>query len=110
MKDRCLIAHRARNGLCIDCGKPVEIRPRPKYSSLRCENCRAVYAASKLKASLCWDCENSVPSPKKGHGCEWSVNRKPVEGWEAVESVQQGEQGKTIRSFTVLKCPKFKKG
>lgn len=36
--------------------------------------------------TLCWKCENAVPSSDGTRGCPWSTQLKPVDGWDAVES------------------------
>lgn len=56
--------------------------------------------------SLCWECANAVPNPKKNIGCEWSCKGKEVPGWEAIPRWS----GKRILSYRVLTCPKFVKG
>ena len=63
------------------------------------------------KSTLCWKCIHAVPD-KHGHGCSWSKEFKPVEGWEAEKTVITnyiGSQGKKIRSsYMVIRCPEFK--
>ena len=62
--------------------------------------------------TICWDCENAVPSADGGKGCPWSVNGQPVEGWKAkrqdVLVVVCGRRRK-IESYMVKKFPMFKK-
>lgn len=66
----------------------------------------------KKKHTLCWDCANSVPNPETGKGCRWSVLYKPVDGWEAQETVIISRPDRTvgdcrIKSFKVISCPEF---
>lgn len=53
-------------------------------------------------SSLCWKCYNSVPNIDGSRGCSWSINHKPVEGWEAVPVTT--DCGNTFR---VITCPKY---
>ena len=48
----------------------------------------------------CWDCIHAVPDGT--HGCSWSINLEPVEGW--VAEVSEGNQ----KSWNILHCPLFK--
>lgn len=58
------------------------------------------------KDTICWNCINAVPNPKKGIGCEWLCKGKEVPGWEAIPRWQ----GDTVYSYKVLTCPKFVRG
>ena len=61
--------------------------------------------------SLCWCCKHSIPSTKvPNKGCEWSMYRQKVPGWDA-EKVKLSDQAgyKTI-SYVVKRCPKFERG
>lgn len=46
--------------------------------------------------TLCWCCANVYS------GCEWSANRKAVEGWDAEKDSIEGRI-----SYRVKRCPKF---
>ena len=35
--------------------------------------------------TLCWRCANAVPNADGSRGCPWSIDLKPVEGWDAIE-------------------------
>lgn len=69
-------------------------------------------------ATICWNCDNAVPNAKGTNGCEWSLTLEPVPGWEAIPnkiiSRYQGLDGKQhtrlLKSYTVIFCPRFKKG
>ena len=66
----------------------------------------------KKKHTLCWDCANSNPNPETGKGCKWSVYNKPVDGWEATETVIISRPDRTagesrMPSFIVVGCPEF---
>lgn len=57
------------------------------------------------KKTLCWKCANAVPDAR-GHGCEWTVNYKPVPGWDA--SPTKLKNYKEIdESYLVERCPRF---
>ena len=68
-------------------------------------------AASEKKlrvgTSLCLSCANIVPSPKRGTGCEWSVNDKPVPGWTAIECEFRINADNIQTSYCVKRCPKY---
>ena len=62
--------------------------------------------------TLCWYCANAVPNNKTGKGCSWSREFKPVEGWDAEETLvisrPDREVGEcAIQSFIVKGCPCF---
>ena len=48
--------------------------------------------------SLCWDCANAVPNSH--HGCPWSRDFEPVEGWTA-------EYDDIKDSYKIFDCPLF---
>lgn len=56
--------------------------------------------AMRRAPSICWDCDHSVPCLEERRGCRWSIEEKPVPGWEAI---------KTGTSYRVIRCPKFRK-
>lgn len=61
--------------------------------------------------SLCWSCQNAVPS--KTNGCSWSESFKPVKGWDAIRQDVMHGDGKsqyrrTVESYKVRQCPCFK--
>lgn len=65
--------------------------------------------------TLCWLCRNAVPSPELGTGCSWSMDGKPVDGWDAHRRDVHGyKDGKltagAIESYRVRLCPKFQRG
>ncbi len=49
--------------------------------------------------SLCWSCANAVPNSH--HGCSWSREFEPVEGWTAEHDIIKD-------SYRVQECPEFK--
>ena len=61
------------------------------------------------KRTLCEYCKNAVPNDT--YGCEWSDLGDPVPGWEAANTIfkdsLQGEDTRIVKSFCVLRCPKF---
>jgi hypothetical protein len=54
-------------------------------------------------ASLCWKCINAVPNRDGTIGCSWTINLKPVKGWEAEESFREykvyGVYNKTTKQY-----------
>lgn len=52
---------------------------------------------------LCWDCKNACG------GCSWSSCFKPVDGWDAKESLVKDSSG-DFYSYTVKQCPEFIRG
>lgn len=66
--------------------------------------------------SLCWKCANAVPNFEGTRGCSWSTDYKPVEGWQAEESLTVIDIGGKRRtkyyrtSYTVKSCPEFVEG
>lgn len=63
------------------------------------------------KESLCWTCQNAVPN--KENGCSWSINFKPVKGWDAIRQDVMHNGGKErwtrpLESYKVRKCPCYK--
>ena len=53
--------------------------------------------------TICWDCANATTD-----GCSWAKDLKPVKGWEAEPTVKQNFRGEPLKSFLVIRCPKFK--
>ena len=106
-----LYNYRRREHLCVDCGEPAQRRGE-KWWFIRCEECRTKklneQAHSDKAQSLCWSCQNAVPSADGRRGCEWSIFKRPVEGWTAQESWQTGIHGGRLRSYKVISCPKYK--
>lgn len=61
------------------------------------------------KQTICWKCKHAVPAIHNGRyvkGCEWSIYRACVPGWEADEL----PYGPGKKTYNVRSCPKFKKG
>lgn len=59
--------------------------------------------------TLCWCCKNAIPDGGL-KGCEWSVYRQPVPGWEADKTVLSDQGGYKTWSYIVKRCPKFVRG
>jgi len=85
-------------------------------SKIRAGNTRKTNSPSKPKktnygGTLCWGCQNSVPSADGVRGCEWSCERKPVPGWVAEEVIikNREKRGKVslTESYHVISCPRF---
>lgn len=53
--------------------------------------------------TICWSCA------KAGGDCSWSLNYKPVEGWQAVRSDVKTGVDDYVESYIVLTCPQYKK-
>lgn len=63
--------------------------------------------------SICWDCIHSVPSPRKGTGCSWIMNKKPVADSRYLEKTVINSDGNGHHCETLLvmrECPQFKRG
>ena len=56
--------------------------------------------------TLCWDCANAVPDLEGKRGCNWSRNRQPVEGWDAIPQLHS-TRTYCYCSYEVVKCPQF---
>lgn len=54
--------------------------------------------------SLCWRCQNAVPS--ETHGCSWSEDFLPIDGWRADHSFMR-DKGMIVDTYTVYDCPQF---
>lgn len=59
-----------------------------------------------LKTTLCWCCENAVPSAERG--CSWSRELTPVDGWRATKHLMKYDT-KTVESYIVHWCPQYKR-
>lgn len=77
---------------------------------------RLRYGRVDCSMTLCWKCVHSVPSADGTHGCPWSVEGEPVEGWTATPTtitVQRYRDGTNhpsqVRSYHVQRCPRFVK-
>lgn len=61
--------------------------------------------------SLCWCCKHSIPSTKvPNKGCEWSMYRQRVPGWDAEKVKLSDQDGYKTISYVVKRCPKFERG
>lgn len=61
--------------------------------------------------SLCWCCKHSIPSTKvPNKGCEWSMYRQKVPGWDAEKVKLSDQDGYKTISYVVKRCPKFERG
>lgn len=59
--------------------------------------------------TLCWCCKHAVPGENKG--CEWSMYRVPVPGWNVDQSgLHRLSNGKLVHTYRVVSCPKFERG
>lgn len=107
-----------RKHLCIICEKPAEPRGERGYWS-KCSECRekakkakraADEKSNKQKQSLCWFCRNAVPDDKGKQGCNWSRNKLPVDGWDAIPTKLKVAAHMTVPSYHVKTCPEFVEG
>lgn len=94
---------------CHACGNVVELNRQQIINPSR-QSCGCLNTAKTSNQTLCWTCENSVPKIEYGEytrGCNWSINKLPVEGWEA-EPTRIKHQGSIITpSFLVKNCPQY---
>lgn len=104
---------RRRNaGLCIECGAPVDKPKVGGYKYLTCKECRQKHGSGKPE-TLCWACRHAVPKISGDvyvQGCEWSIKRLPVLGWDADARILKVSHEQDCFSYTVKSCPKFEKG
>ena len=65
------------------------------------------------RTQLCWLCVHAVPNASLNHGCNWSCNGEPVEGWTAelriMYEVNAGRRY-SCKTYNVEECPQFKRG
>lgn len=65
-----------------------------------------IHNPTRKATSLCWTCVRSCPIP--GIGCSWSRRFRPVDGWEAEQTLLQSANGKrSITSYCVCTCPLY---
>lgn len=62
---------------------------------------RRYFIHKKSSETLCWLCKNSCG------GCSWSSKFIPVEGWEAIPTKINIQDGESIDSFHVIRCPEY---
>lgn len=98
------------------------MRGKCKNCEYRSDKCREIADAHKrddrekqnTDATLCWCCKNAVPAKdgtgKYTAGCEWSMFRRPVKGWEVSKAALVRECGHTYMTYCVSRCPKFERG
>lgn len=104
---------RRAHGLCERCGRKLEeqrLKARGKRAFI-CGDCLA--KRTEKPKTLCWDCVHSVPKRINGQyvrGCEWSIKRLPVIGWEAETKILRVAATDDCISYNVKSCPKFEKG
>ena len=97
--------------ICYACGKEV-ILQRHQLTTANRRSCGCLNKRGGNNGTLCWSCENSVPRIEDGvytRGCNWSVNKKPVEGWEAEPRTlrHNGAGLEFTKSFHVISCPQY---
>lgn len=97
--------------ICHACGNEIVLR-RAFLTSQNRRSCGCLNKGAKGKGTLCWSCENSVPRIEDGiytRGCNWSINKKPVEGWEAEpRTLRHNGVGLAFtKSFHVISCPQY---
>lgn len=57
--------------------------------------------------TLCWDCQNAVPSRDGKRGCSWSRKLIPVDGWQAEPTEKRDSFDRVCASYLVKACPLF---
>lgn len=50
----------------------------------------------------CWTCKNACG------GCSWSIEFKPVDGWQAVKTYIAANRG-FEESYQIIVCPEYKR-
>lgn len=56
--------------------------------------------------TICWHCQNAIPSRDGERGCSWSRSLIPVEGWKATQTVHLYDR-KEKTSYVVEECPEY---
>lgn len=85
-----------------------------QYCEYWCAKCKEINAAHRggqhqTGDTLCWCCKHAIPI--NGNGCEWSMYKQPVEGWEVSEiKLVMQPNGKMVYTYKVERCPKFERG
>ena len=75
------------------------------------EENKCIQKNSSNYETLCWKCANAVPNADCTRGCPWSIDLKPVDGWNATKSCSKKNiYGlKDKYSNTWIKSPTTKK-
>lgn len=64
---------------------------------------------NQYRETLCWSCQNSVPG-QSGRGCAWSVQAKPIQGWQAERTYHpDAKKHKGYASYLVTRCPEYRR-
>lgn len=82
-----------------------------EYWSNKCKEVNAAHCGGQHQTgeTLCWCCKHAVPID--GNGCEWSMYKRPVEGWEVSQmKIFRKNDGTMAYTYQVNKCPKFERG
>lgn len=56
--------------------------------------------------TLCWTCENAVPSRDGSRGCSWSRGLQPVPRWTSLCRFMQINKRIDVY-YEVLECPEY---
>lgn len=97
--------------VCHACGKSVVLTRSQLINPSR-SSCGCINTAACSNQTLCWSCINSVPKLVDGvyiRGCNWSINKQPVEGWKAKPGIfkRPVRYGSDLPTYTVLECPQY---
>ena len=82
-----------------------------EYWSDECKKVNASHCGGQHQTgeTLCWCCKHAVPID--GNGCEWSMYKQPVDGWEVSQmKIFRKNDGTMAYTYRVDKCPKFERG
>lgn len=82
-----------------------------EYWSDECKKVNAAHCGGQHQTgeTLCWCCKHAVPID--GNGCEWSMYKQPVDGWEVSQmKIFRKNDGTMAYTYRVDKCPKFERG
>lgn len=88
---------------CECCGKKIVTKSKlKKYCSRACMQIMAKKREEE-NGQLCYICKNACG------GCSWSIDFKPVNGWDAEPTIIRDSEG-DIHSYKINNCPEFIRG
>lgn len=92
------------------CKEIAAVLGRSEHATrMKAGSCGLTNARKKWPKTKCWTCQNAVPNPNTGKGCNWSRGFMPVEGWEAVATTIRAYKKEVapVPSFHIVSCPEY---